>query len=691
VKVRRWRPTCLAGLFALAACARSPDMVLEPVHHLLDDLARPLPEGTPLACAVDDETRPALGCAPHLLLARERAIVGEGGRVRRTFGLRRAGDTSAFLVEPFAQLSDDSSPTALPVALVDGPRKDVEVTFDVPSAIAGSSVGVSVYVVPAPPPRGRVKTRPVLLGPGSVLRVGIGLDPIGSKAGAAPVEFRLVARSRGSRRELVRAVLAPTEADGGRWHDYRQELGTLGGERVRFAFVNRVLARPGERREVPLGFPLWSEPEILESRPRGIRPNLLLISVDTLRADHLGSYGCDLPTSPNLDRVAAEGTVFEQTFATYPATGTSHATMFTSLYPSVHGVFGPIDQAPLAAPTLGEVVRAHGYQTGAVTEDGMLVASQRGQRGFGYYREHKGADLWDTAGQVGATFSDGLRWLEAHRGERFFLFLHTYQVHSPYSPPPAFDLFRSYRLDGREVPITDETAEAIRSRHAYAGEVRYVDSEFRRLLSGLEALGEADRTLVVVTSDHGEEFGEHGRIGHGLTLYDEVLRVPLILRLPRIVPAGLRVPVQVSLVDLMPTLLDLLHIPVPDTAQGRSLVPLLGDPRAAAFASRPVFAELKVAGLEAVGVRYAGYKWVFPRQPGAQVETYDLGADPGEQRDVGGSDLRERGEALAAQYATLVSSATTALASAPGVPAAPPAPPLDERTVQKLRALGYVQ
>ena len=103
------------------------------------------------------------------------------------------------------------------------------------------------------------------------------------------------------------------------------------------------------------------------------------------------------------------------------------------------------------------------------------------------------------------------------------------------------------------------------------------------------------------------------------------------------------------------------------------------------------FAELKVAGLEAVGVRYAGYKWVFPRQPGAQVETYDLGADPGEQRDVGGSDLRERGEALAAQYATLVSSATTALASAPGVPAAPPAPPLDERTVQKLRALGYVQ
>src|SRR5207249_2777251 len=386
------------------------------------------------------------------------------------------------------------SPTALPVALVDGPRKDVEVTFDVPSAIAGSSVGVSVYVVPAPPPRGRVKTRPVLLGPGSVLRVGIGLDPIGSKAGAAPVEFRLVARSRGSRRELVRAVLAPTEADGGRWHDYRQELGTLGGERVRFAFVNRVLARPGERREVPLGFPLWSEPEILESRPRGIRPNLLLISVDTLRADHLGSYGCDLPTSPNLDRVAAEGTVFEQTFATYPATGTSHATMFTSLYPSVHGVFGPIDQAPLAAPTLGEVVRAHGYQTGAVTEDGMLVAGQGVQRGFGYYREHKGADLWDTAGQVGATFSDGLRWLEAH-----------------------------------------------------------------------------------------------GRIGHGLTLYDEVLRVPLILRLPRIVPAGLRVPVQVSLVDLMPTLLDLLHIPVPDTAQGRSVVPLLGDPRAAAFASRPVF------------------------------------------------------------------------------------------------------
>src|SRR5262249_5549918 len=160
---------------------------------------------------------------------------------------------------------------------------------------------------------------------------------------------------------------------------------------------------------------------------------------------------------------------------------------------------------------------------------GMLVGAAGFQRGFGYYRENKGASIWDASGQVDVTFPAGLRWLEAHRGERFFLFLHTYHVHQPYSPPPPFDLFRTYREDGKEAPITEATPLAIRSRHLYAGEVRYVDSEFARLMEGLSALGEADRTLVVITSDHGEEFFEHGWKGHDESLYEEVLRVPLIL------------------------------------------------------------------------------------------------------------------------------------------------------------------
>jgi arylsulfatase A-like enzyme len=436
---------------------------------------------------------------------------------------------------------------------------------------------------------------------------------------------------------------------------------------------------------------LWGAPQVLEPRPRREQRNLLLISLDTLRADHVGAYGCDLPTTPAIDRLAAEGTLFEQTISAYPSTPASHMTMLTGTYPSVHGVVGPSDRLG-RIPTLAELLAARGYETAAVTEDGMLVAGAGFSRGVGYYRENRSTSIWDASGQVDVTFPAALRWLEAHRGEKFFLFVHTYQVHEPYSPPPAFNLFTTYRQDGREVPITEATPLATRDRHAYAGEVRYVDSELERLLDGLAALGEAARTLVVVTSDHGEEFWEHGWKAHDESLYDEVLRVPLVLRAPGLVPAGVRVPVQVSLVDLAPTLLDLLGVPAPASMQGVSLVPLLHDPRAPALAARAVFAELtkRRKNTRLVAARTAAFKWIFHEPPDVPVQVFDLQADPGERHDIASPELVARGETLLAQYRAELAAAGVRPEGTVEA-ASEAAPVLDERTMEKLRALGYVQ
>jgi arylsulfatase A-like enzyme len=384
----------------------------------------------------------------------------------------------------------------------------------------------------------------------------------------------------------------------------------------------------------------------------------------------VGAYGADLPMTPELDRLAAGGTLFEQAIATYPSTPGSHMSMLTGLFPP-------------------QLLAARGDQTAAFTENGMLVANAGFARGFDYYQENKGSTIWDASGQVDVTFPAGLRWLEAHRGQLFFLFLHTYQVHEPYSPPPAFDLFKTYEEDGRTVPITQSTPIAIRDRHAYAGEVRYTDSELGRVLAGLAALGELDRTLVVITSDHGEEFWEHGWKAHDESLYDEVLRVPLIMRAPGLVPAGLRIATQVSLVDLAPTVLELLGVPAPAAMQGRSLVPLFRDPAAPELAARPAFSQLRKRSkqVELFSARTPTRKWIWRTgSSGPPLEVYDLEADPGEHRNLANPELAAEGEALRARFHEL---ATVRPQTTPS-PSTPP-PTLDPRTHEKLRALGYVE
>ena len=687
------RPPLLVGLLLVlgtAACERSraPETVLEAVHQLLA-LGDGSPGVTIGTCAVGDEIRPAAGCPFTLRIAGESGLRAEGGPLRRSYPVPPGLVGASVLVEPLYRVSDRDPWRPLPPVVARGLGTELVVDFPPPPNASAQPFDVILRATILPPALQTLTTRPVPIGQGAVLTVGIGLETAGLTDGVAPVEFRLTANTDGGTHELLREVLDPADPAASRWKDHRLDLGALAGQSARFVFTARLLPRAAQAPEEVYGMPLWGAPLILEPRPRGNRRNVLLVSLDTLRADHVGVYGADLPMTPELDRLAKDGAVFEQAIATYPSTPGSHMSILTGVYPATHGVIGPLDVLPADMPTLPQLLAARGYQTAAFTEDGMLVANAGFARGFNYYHENKGSTIWDASGQVDVTFPGGLRWVEAHPGQLFFLFLHTYQVHEPYSPPPAFDLFKTYEENGRSIPITPSTPVAIRDRHAYAGEVRYTDSELGRVLAGLAALGELDQTLVVITSDHGEEFWEHGWKAHDESLYDEVLRVPLILRAPGLVPGGRRIPTQVSLVDLAPTVLDLLGVPAPASMQGRSLVPLFRDPAAAELAARPAFSQLRKRSkqIELLAARTPTRKWIWRNGGrGAPLEVYDLTRDPKEHQNIASPELAAEGEALRARFRELATAWT-----APAPPASTPPPTLDPRTHEKLRALGYVE
>jgi arylsulfatase A-like enzyme len=369
--------------------------------------------------------------------------------------------------------------------------------------------------------------------------------------------------------------------------------------------------------------------------------NVVLISIDTLRPDRLGIHGAERELTPVLDELGRRGVVFEQAIAQAPWTIPSHASMLTSQYPSVLGV-GPYanpGKLSAAALTLAELFREHGYATAAIT--GGYVSRELGfDQGFDSFRETP--DTPSMAYTV--TYAD--EWLARRDPARpFFLFLHTFEVHQ-YRPPAEFRNRWVRPYEGELAALDDvprfaqspANQERVRTlgaedwrylRDLYDACVASVDSEIGRLMRVLEERGLSETTLVVVTSDHGEEFGEHGGSGHGYTLHDENLRVPLLMSHPSL-PA-LRVAEQVRLLDLAPTLAELTRLPIPPLWQGTSLVPLLGG----ASLALPAFAEHAHRPMKSV--REPGAKLVVEAR-GPRRLLFDLAADPAERTNLVGTE-----------------------------------------------------
>lgn len=390
--------------------------------------------------------------------------------------------------------------------------------------------------------------------------------------------------------------------------------------------------------------------------PRG----LVLITIDTLRADHVGGYG-NLGLTPNIDRLAARGTLIEHAVTPTPTTGPAHASMFTGQHPWRHGV---LDNAvPFDTPrgdALAEILKSSEFRTAAFVSSYVLDSRFRFDRGFEtYWFDPKHSYTW-MGEYVEAFWSRGehttnaaMRWLgeRASDSSRFFAFVHLFDPHSPYSPPPEL-LYQSETpvelAHKRLPPQTGSWAELSELIRKYRGEVRYVDKQVGRLLDRIRILGLEDEVAVIVTSDHGEGLGDHGHLEHGRNLFGELLRVPLIVAGPGI-PKAARLAGPVQLEDLHPTILTLLGISREDSSKTDGL---------------DLTSWLTGAETEPPRTKTYGRRKYYPDQPDwyfqGDVETkwigtldnngvtYDLKNDPRELAGEGGrrvpGDLLERVE-----------------------------------------------
>lgn len=366
--------------------------------------------------------------------------------------------------------------------------------------------------------------------------------------------------------------------------------------------------------------------------------NLLLISIDTLRADRVGAYGYERPTTPNLDRVAAEGVVFEQAWSQSPWTLPSHASLLTGLYTRAHGLRDDDHRLGREIPVLAELLVEAGYRTAAFVNTPYLSPRTGLLRGFERYEQLERFD---------ASVPAALDFLRSEDPRPFFLLLHTMDVHSPYLPgeDQRRRFVRPYdgELDGRTSTLLRVRRgflkpEAVDLRHLndlYDAVIHEMDQRLAPLLAFLDESGLAATTLLIITSDHGEEFLEHGDVLHGRTVYEEMLRVPLLVRGPG-VPRGLRVGAPTALVDVMPTMLRAAGVAPPPDLDGRDLRLRWRAPEH--FLEAPVFAEVDPRSLSRkparslTAVRVGTLKLIHDRELNTS-ELFDLSSDPDERLD----------------------------------------------------------
>ena len=404
----------------------------------------------------------------------------------------------------------------------------------------------------------------------------------------------------------------------------------------------------------------------LAGRASAGRPSVLLVSIDTLRADHVGSYGYRAAATPVIDALAARGLRFEQAETVTPLTLPAHTSLLSGTFPAFNGVrdngsFYVGDEIT----TLAEVLKAHGYRTGGFV--GAYVLDHRWGIAQGFDRYYDDFDLsrfemaagLDAAQRPGSEVVDhALAWLASPSDAPFFAWVHLYDPHSPYVPPEPYRSRFPATLVG-----------------AYDGEIAATDAQVGRLIDYLTSSGRLTNTVIVVVGDHGESLGEHGEQQHGFFVYDASVRIPLIVAGPRVPTRA--VPDQVRIVDVMPTILELAGVEVPSAVQGVSLMPLgRGERRDLLGYSETWYPRYHYGWSELTAVRDGRYKFIAaPRR-----ELYDTQADPGELHDVTASNPRV---ADALERALADMTAKLAAAARPQQPR-----PVEPEVEERLRSLG---
>jgi arylsulfatase A-like enzyme len=530
-----------------------------------------------------------------------------------------------------------------------------------------------------------------------------------------PVTFRVdVTPSASGTTTTFRSIVSGPD----RWQPMWVDLAGLGEGRAEVA-LSLIAERPGV-----LGF--WGAPAIrsratLRDRPQGV----ILIIPDTLRADHLSLYGYERETAPTLERLGREGAWFSDAISQSTWTKVSVPSIQTSLYPTTHTVGDVPDGLPASATTIAEVYRRAGYATLALTT--IPFVGRFSNLHQGYEVLHERGSLPRSGSSVPTASSEPrshvyvrrlLSWLEEHRGTRFFALLHVADPHGPFRPTREYETafaepremdhldeliekvlphirhpldrrFRAPRREELEAAGIDPEDFVRHERNGYDGKIRGMDDALGSLIEGLERYGLGDRTLVAVVSDHGTEFLEHGAHSHGHSVYGELNRVPMLVWGPGRVPAGRRIGVTVQTIDLMPTLLELSGLPIPEGAQGRSLVPLLAE--GAGGWNQPAITELPSRRdtrqtAEMTALISEGWKLIRTDDDrGTRYELYDHREDPLNLQNLSG-ERRDVVERLAEQVKRFRASSAAARL---GDSAAPQE--MDSADLERLRSLGYVQ
>lgn len=411
----------------------------------------------------------------------------------------------------------------------------------------------------------------------------------------------------------------------------------------------------------------------LLSRPKPW--NVVLVTFDTTRADRLESYGNSRIKTPTLNRLAAEGYRFSNAMSVAPITAPSHSSILTGLYPMAHGfrdngLFVLGDEQI----TLPEILKEHGYATAAAIGAFPLIGKFGFGQGFDLFDDHLSGQFEDHLGQrvlpKTRMFFDERRaaqvneavmpWLTEHAADPFFVWVHYFDPHQPFEPPPPYDQLYADDL--------------------YSGEIAYTDGRLGRLLEHIESLGVLDRTLVVMTADHGEGLGEHNEATHAVLAYNSTLHVPLIIRTPATMgQPGKVIEERVGLVDLVPTILDLLDIELPEHLQGRSLTGLMQDEQQIApqYYAENISTRL-THGWGELRVLYDGsFKYIHGPRP----ELYDLQSDPDELNNLASAEAAETAR-LHDQLGVFLLDHTVGVSTTN---------PIDEDVVRRLQALGYLQ
>jgi arylsulfatase A-like enzyme/Flp pilus assembly protein TadD len=419
-----------------------------------------------------------------------------------------------------------------------------------------------------------------------------------------------------------------------------------------------------------LGFGISRASRSEISRAQHANPSIVLVTLDTVRADRMGFLGSTRGLTPSMDRLARESIVFTRAYAQAPVTTVSHATLLSGTYPPFHGVIDFGVPLPPAVPYLPDLLKQRGYRTAAFV--GSLILDPRAgtapgfERGFetydaGFRIRRPGEDRYQTLERRGEeVVTRAIRWLDGAKAAPFFLWVHLYDPHDPYDPPA--DLKAKY------------------GAAPYDGEIAGVDRQVGRLLEVLRTRGVFANTAIVVTADHGEALGEHGEDTHGVFLYDETIRVPLLVRPPGGASTAVTVTTRVRLADVAPTILEAAALPRAEAMQGESLLPLARTPAAS---DRPAYAETQYPrrgfGWSPL-VSWRAERFLFVRAP--KRELYDQVSDPSATKNIAETRARVT-TGIEAELEQFVRK--TAAGSRPAESAQP-----DPEVAQRLASLGYV-